>query len=92
MKSNSGPSSSGGNARFPEPIAIVGMGGIFPGASSLAEFWRLIEEGRDACRPVPAGRWLLDPEAIQSAAPGTADAVLTNRGCFIDDQIGRAHV
>ncbi len=61
------------------------MGGVFPGASSLAEFWRLIEDGRDACRPVPAGRWLLDPEAIQNAAPGTADAVVTNRGCFIDD-------
>ena len=85
MKSNAEPSPSDGNAGFPEPIAIVGMGGVFPGANSLADFWRLIEDGRDACRPVPAGRWLLDPEAIQSAVPGAADAVLTNRGCFIDD-------
>ena len=68
-----------------EPIAIVGMGGVFPGASSLADFWRLIEQGRDSCRPVPAGRWLLNPEAIQNTTPGAPDAVLTNRGCFIED-------
>ena len=61
------------------------MGGVFPGAPALADFWRLIEEGRDTCRPVPPGRWLLDPETIRSAVPGTADAVLTNRGCYIDD-------
>ena len=85
MKSNSGPSAGGGNASFPEPIAIVGMGGVFPGASSLADFWRLIEEGRDSCRPVPAGRWMLDPEAIRSAVLGASDSVLTDRGCFIDD-------
>jgi len=85
LKSNYEPSSSGGNARLPEPIAIVGMGGVFPGASSLAEFWHLIERGHDTCRPVPAGRWLLDPGAILSAAPGAPDTVLTNRGCFIED-------
>jgi acyl transferase domain-containing protein/3-hydroxymyristoyl/3-hydroxydecanoyl-(acyl carrier protein) dehydratase len=85
LKSNSEPSSGGGNAKYSEPIAIVGMGGVFPGASSLADFWRLIEEGRDTCRTVPAGRWLLDPEAIQCPVPGTPDAVLTNRGCFIED-------
>ena len=61
------------------------MGGVFPGASSLADFWRLIEEGRDTCRPVPAGRWMLDPQTIQSSAPGAPDSVLTNCGCFIED-------
>ena len=85
MKSNPGPSDSGGDANFSEPIAIVGMGGVFPGAPALADFWRLIEEGRDICRPVPPGRWLLDPQAIQNAVPGAPDAVLTQRGCFIED-------
>jgi len=85
LKSKSAPSPGSGNAGFPEPIAIVGMGGVFPGASSLAGFWQLIEGGRDTCREVPAGRWLLDPAAIQSAVPGAPDAVLTTRGCFIED-------
>ncbi len=31
-----------------EPIAIVGMACRFPGASSVAEFWRLLESGENA--------------------------------------------
>ncbi len=61
------------------------MGGVFPGASSLEGFWQLIAEGRDSCRQVPAGRWLLDPDAIRSSVPGAPDAVLSDRGCFIED-------
>ncbi len=60
------------------------MGGVFPGAQSLAQFWNLVEQGRDTCRPVPAGRWLLAPELIRSTTPGAADAVFTDRGCFIE--------
>lgn len=60
------------------------MGGIFPGAQSLEEFWELVEQGRDTCRQVPPGRWLLDPASVLSATPGAPDAVLTDRGCFID--------
>ena len=85
MKSNSAPSPGGANASFPEPIAIVGMGGVFPGAASLEDYWRLIEEGRDACREVPPGRWLLDAQAIVGHVPGAPDTVLTSRGCYIED-------
>ena len=60
------------------------MGGVFPGSPSLADFWRLVEQGRDTCGPVPAGRWLLDPELIRNAAPGAADAVFSDRGCFVE--------
>lgn len=51
------------------PIAIVGMGGIFPDAPDLGAFARNIFAGRDAARPAPPGRWILDPR----------DAVLPNR-------------
>src|SRR5262245_44597563 len=61
------------------------MGGVFPGAASLEGFWRLIEAGTDACRSVPPGRWRLAAQSIRNAAPGTPDAVLTDRGCFLDD-------
>lgn len=41
-----------------EPIAIVGMACRFPGgASSPAEYWRLLAEGRSGIRELPAGRW-----------------------------------
>lgn len=84
MIRDSKQSSRNGDAGFPEPVAIVGMGGIFPGSPTLADFWRLVEEGRDTCGPVPEGRWLLEPDLIRSAAPGTADSVFTDRGCFIE--------
>ncbi len=68
---------------FAEPIAIVGFGGVFPGARSLDEFWQCVERGEDTNCPVPAGRWILDPQTIQDPAPGTPDRVYTDRGCFI---------
>ena len=43
--------------RDDEPIAIVGIGCRFPGASSPDEFWRLLVEGTDAISDVPADRW-----------------------------------
>lgn len=33
-----------------EPIAIVGMAGRFPGAATVDEFWRMLDEGREAIR------------------------------------------
>lgn len=76
---------SDGNTSFQEPIAIVGMGGVFPGTSSLDQFWQIVEQGRDTCRSVPSGRWPLDAASVLSTAPGAPDAILTDRGCFIDD-------
>ena len=43
-----------------EPIAIVGIGCRFPGASSPVELWHLLREGFDAIREVPPERWNAD--------------------------------
>jgi acyl transferase domain-containing protein/acyl carrier protein len=54
-----------------EPIAIIGIGCRFPGASSPQAFWQLMREGVDAITEVPAERFSLpsfyDPDP---AAPG----------------------
>src|SRR3954470_14129312 len=42
-----------------EPVAIVGMATVFPGAPDLETYWSNIERGVDAISDVPAGR--LDP-------------------------------
>ncbi len=58
-----------------EPIAIVGMGAVFPGAPDLATYWRNLESGFDAITEVPATR--LDPALAE------ANGFLCKRGGFI---------
>ena len=63
-------------------VAIIGMGGIFPGAPSMATFWANIRRGFDATSPVPAGRWdpvFFDPDTT------SADRFYCRRGGFVDD-------
>lgn len=41
-----------------EPIAIIGLGCRFPGGASDPEkYWQMLENGGDAIRRVPEGRW-----------------------------------
>ena len=67
------------------PIAVVGMGGIFPGAPDLDRFWANIAAGVDASKEVPPHRWVLDPARAHDSAIGAADKVYSTRGCFIED-------
>ncbi len=39
-----------------EPVAIVGMSCRFPGAASIAEYWDLLQAGRDVIAPYPQSR------------------------------------
>src|SRR4030095_7670860 len=47
------PSQKTGN----EPIAIVGIGCRYPGASDPDEFWRLVRDGVDVISEVPQDRF-----------------------------------
>lgn len=70
--------------KYRDRVAIVGIGGVFPGARSLAEFWQNIFSGASASRQPPPGRWLLDPS--EAFAPDVADdKVYSNRACFVED-------
>jgi acyl transferase domain-containing protein/acyl carrier protein/SAM-dependent methyltransferase len=40
-----------------EPVAIIGVSGIFPMANDLDEFWKNLEEGRDCISEIPEDRW-----------------------------------
>jgi acyl transferase domain-containing protein/3-hydroxymyristoyl/3-hydroxydecanoyl-(acyl carrier protein) dehydratase len=67
-------------------VAIVGVGGLFPGAGAdLQAFWNLIESGQSAAREVPASRWILDVEDIYQREQAVADKVFSRRGCFLDE-------
>ncbi|GGM84546.1 polyketide synthase [Longimycelium tulufanense] len=69
------------------PIAIVGMGAIFPGAGTARQFWQNIRAGTDAITDVPPHRW--DPEIYYAphsyADAPRSDRIYCCRGGFIDD-------
>ncbi|MHB1845443.1 MAG: beta-ketoacyl synthase N-terminal-like domain-containing protein [Deltaproteobacteria bacterium] len=66
-----------------EPIAIVGLGCVFPGAPDAKAFWQNLIQGVDATSEVPEGRW--DPVYFDPARPGP-DRFYCRRGGFIDAQ------
>ncbi|MBN2490559.1 MAG: polyketide synthase, partial [Planctomycetes bacterium] len=64
-------------------IAIVGLGGLFPGAPDLAGYWSLIAAGRSAAADVPPDRWRLHPETAYRAGEPLADRVYSRRACLL---------
>jgi PfaB family protein len=66
------------------PIAVVGLGGLFPQAPDLDTFQRHIHSRHDASRVAPPGRWVLDPRDAYRPDP-EPDAVYSTRACFIED-------
>lgn len=67
-----------------EPVAIVGMAVLFPGAPDLAAYWRNLVSGVDAITEVPPERWDADEYYAPGAEP-RADRVYCKRGGFVDE-------
>lgn len=67
-----------------KPIAVVGMGGVFPGASDIDQFWKNVIAGVDTCDTVPAERWIA-PAAAMVSAHFSPDTALCDRACLIKD-------
>jgi len=65
-----------------DPIAVIAIGSLYPGAPDIKAYWQTIIEGRDKMQQVPPDYWLsadfFQPEV------GTTDRVYTDRGAFID--------
>lgn len=67
----------------PLAIAITGIGGIFPGAESLDQFWKMIEDGFSANDIVPDNRWPEKADSYHDKTPGKPDSVLSPKCCAI---------
>jgi acyl transferase domain-containing protein/NADP-dependent 3-hydroxy acid dehydrogenase YdfG len=63
------------------PIAVIGVGAIFPGASEIGGFWRNILAGKDLITDVPASHWLIDD--YFDADPTATDKTYGKRGGFL---------
>ncbi|MAU66910.1 beta-ketoacyl synthase N-terminal-like domain-containing protein [Hyphomonas sp.] len=64
------------------PIAIVGLGAVFPGRGDVTGFWRDLFEGSDLITDVPPTHWLIDDYYDED--PKTKDRTYGRRGGFID--------
>ncbi|HZI03453.1 MAG TPA: beta-ketoacyl synthase N-terminal-like domain-containing protein, partial [Archangium sp.] len=64
-----------------EPLAIVGMGGMFPGAPNIESLWKRLLEGHDATREVPKDRWKVE----RYHHTDRKDRTYTKLGCWLDE-------
>ncbi|MFJ9425257.1 beta-ketoacyl synthase N-terminal-like domain-containing protein [Streptomyces sp. NPDC101249] len=77
-----------GHPAHPEPVAVVGMEVLLPGAPDLAAYWQAIVTGADAITEVPADRW--DPLFYRPEDPAgppaarRSDRFYCHRGGFVD--------
>ena len=65
------------------PIAIIGVGCRFPGGvRSPEDYWRILAQGVDTVREVPASRW--NASAYYDPDPDAVGKMYTRQGGFID--------
>ncbi|MEO0377464.1 MAG: beta-ketoacyl synthase N-terminal-like domain-containing protein [Cyanobacteria bacterium P01_A01_bin.17] len=66
-----------------QPIAVIGLGCRFPGASNPSEFWELLQGGKDAILEIPRDRW--DINRYYSPDPSSPGKMTTRYGGFVSD-------
>ena len=65
------------------PIAIVGLGALFPGSTDANGMWRDIVAGKDQLTEIPKAHWLIDD--YYDADPKAPDKTYARRGGFIPE-------
>ncbi len=69
-----------------QSVAIVGIGGEFPNSPDLKTYWNNIVHNVNTAQEPPAGRWLLDVDAVYDSQPGKADKVYSRKACFLPEE------
>ncbi|MGE0083006.1 MAG: beta-ketoacyl synthase N-terminal-like domain-containing protein [Desulfococcaceae bacterium] len=67
------------------PVAVVGMGGVFPRASDLNIFWQNIVSKTPTVSEVPEGRWIVPPDAMFHPQP-MPDKAFSKKACLVGDE------
>ncbi|WP_405059335.1 polyketide synthase dehydratase domain-containing protein [Kribbella sp. NBC_01505] len=67
-----------------EPVAIVGMGVLLPGAANVGQYWQNIITGTDAITDIPVTRWEQGFHGSTGTAP---DQTYGRRGGFVPDTV-----
>jgi acyl transferase domain-containing protein/3-hydroxymyristoyl/3-hydroxydecanoyl-(acyl carrier protein) dehydratase len=65
------------------PIAIVGIGCLFPGCENPDQLWEHIQSSTCTTTDVPPGRWLIEPSGALDPKIALADHVYSTNGGFV---------
>ncbi|MCE1226525.1 MAG: SDR family oxidoreductase [Geobacteraceae bacterium] len=65
------------------PLAIIGIGCLFPKSEDKAAYWATIREGVDAITEIPASHWRVDD--LYDPNPKTPDKTYGKRGGFLSE-------
>jgi acyl transferase domain-containing protein len=67
-----------------DPVAVVGMAVLLPGAPDLDTYWRNLRDGVDSISQAPADRW--EPDLYRpQARTSDPEAIYCRRGGFVDE-------
>lgn len=66
-----------------DPIAVIGLGCLFPGARNVKEFWQNIVQGKDLMTDVPRSYWLA--EDMYDPDPKAPEKTYCKRGAFLPE-------
>jgi len=71
------------NKHLPQntPVAIIGIGCLFPGAPGLKAYWQLLYQKKDAIQNIPQTHW--SSEEYFHEDPKMPDHVYCRRGAFL---------
>ncbi|MEE4262155.1 MAG: SDR family NAD(P)-dependent oxidoreductase [Desulfobacteraceae bacterium] len=64
-----------------DPVAIIGMGCLFPKSADLKDYWQLLYHGKDAITDIPESHW--SPSEYFNPDPKSPDHVHCKRGGFL---------
>ena len=70
-------------AKLATPIAVVGIGAMFPGRGTTAGYWQDIVEARDTVREIPETHWRVEDYYHEDQSQ--PDMTYSRRGAFIPD-------
>jgi len=65
------------------PVAVIGLGALFPEAPHLAAYWQNIVEELDCIKDVPPSRWSIDD--FYDPDPTAPDKSYSKRGAFVPE-------
>jgi acyl transferase domain-containing protein len=68
----------------PGSIAIIGAGGVFPGALTLERYWDNLKAGLCVSKSVPQGRWPVDARHVLDSSRNQPDKLYSDKACFVE--------